>query len=60
MFNIIPYVKQSLTKCLTNYLTKGLLTKPFPFVKQSLTNVKQILDNVKQKLDNVRHKVKQG
>ncbi len=60
MSNIIAYVKQSLTKCLTNHLTKGLLTKPFPFVKQSLTNVKQIVDIVKQLLDNVRHRVRQS
>ena len=56
MSNIITHVKQSLTKC----LTKPYLTKPFPCVKQSLTNVKQILDSVGQKLDNVKHRVKQS
>ena len=52
MSNIIACVQQSLTKC----LTKPYLTKPFPSVKQSLTNVKQLLDNVRLVLDNVKHR----
>ena len=50
------YNKSLTTLINENNINTLELTKPFPYVKQSLTNVKQLLDNVILLLDNVKHR----